>query len=78
MRLALLQLEVGDKVSYVLNGKVATAGMLVFVRGNGYQMHHGGAMVGVNKVLFQINKVKLPNTKPPIQSENVFRDDTLQ
>ena len=59
-----LHLEVGDNVNYIIGSKVSASGTLTFVSGNGLQTRYGGTTVGANKALFQIEHIKIPNSKP--------------
>ena len=61
---ATLHLEVGDNMNYIIGSKVSASETLAFVGGNGLQTRYGGTTVGANKALFQIEQIKMPNSKP--------------
>lgn len=74
---AMLQLQIGDKVSYKIGRKVAATGELTFVGGNGYQTRYGNTTVGSGKALLHINTIKIPNAKPLISTNVYNRSMTL-
>jgi len=73
----MLQLQIGNKVSYVIGGKVAAIGELTFVGGNGYQTRYGDTTIGNGKALLLINIIKMPNAKPPISTSIYNRNMML-
>ena len=78
IRPAILQIQVEDTVTYLIGKNVVAIGTVTFVGENGYQTKYGNVTVGSNKILFQITKVKMRNTKPPIRCNLISREFTLQ
>ena len=75
---SVLQLQVGDAVSYIIGRKIAASGTLTFVGGKGLQTRYGNIAVGCSKILLKMEKVHVPSAKPPMQMSICPKNYTLR
>ena len=69
---AMLNLEVGDMVSYMIGSKAAATGTLTFIGSNGIQTRYRNSANGINKVLFKIEQINVLTSKPLAFSTSAY------